>query len=132
MDIIIILMLMNALRSDANIPALATSTPLTMVAQAKCDEMYELDYFAHESPVTGKKSWYLFDQFGYDYTYAGENLAMGFGKDEEAQNLAWKNSPLHYSNIVKPGYSEVGIATCGKDRVVVEFAQPATTSPSVI
>jgi uncharacterized protein YkwD len=59
----------------------------------------------------------------YNYSYAGENLAMGFGKDEKAQNLAWKNSPTHYANIVKPKFTEVGIAVC-KDRVVVEFASP--------
>jgi len=64
-------------------------------------------YFAHYSP-SGLSPWYWFTKAGYSYKKAGENLAVNF-KDSDDVVRAWMNSPTHKANIVKEGYTEIGI-----------------------
>jgi len=81
---------------------------LSQAAVLKAQDMIALDYFGHYSPQ-GKSPWYWFDQVGYKYQKAGENLAIGFVDSEEVFQ-AWKNSPSHWQNIVNPSYRDIGIA----------------------
>jgi hypothetical protein len=74
----------------------------------KANDMAEKGYFAHTSPE-GKTPWYWFKQAGYDYSYAGENLAVNFFESKDVAE-AWMNSPTHRANIVKKDYTEIGIA----------------------
>jgi hypothetical protein len=46
---------------------------------------------------------------GYDYVYAGENLAKGFNSSQGVHN-AWMASKSHRENILNANYREVGIA----------------------
>ncbi|MDE2589434.1 MAG: hypothetical protein KGL95_07190 [Patescibacteria group bacterium] len=46
---------------------------------------------------------------GYDYTYAGENLARGFTSAQDAIN-AWMASPTHRANVLSRNYQDVGFA----------------------
>ncbi len=119
--------LTNADRHAQGVAPLANDPLLAKAAQLKADDMAAKGYFAHTSPE-GKTPWYWLDQVGYDYTYAGENLAVNFD-DSTAVEEAWMNSPTHRANIVKPQYTRVGYAVAkgiyeGKETtfVVQEFA----------
>ena len=59
----------------------------------KAQDMATLGYFAHVSP-DGKTPWYWIEKVGYDYQYAGENLAINFSDSKDVTN-AWMASPLH-------------------------------------
>jgi hypothetical protein len=81
---------------------------LTEVATAKVNDMVAHHYFAHTSPA-GLNPWHWFEQVGYDYKYAGENLAINF-TTAEAEQAAWMNSPTHKKNILNVNYAEIGVA----------------------
>ena len=100
--------LANDDRRVDQVKELTISETLTKAAQLKANDMVNKGYFAHTSPE-GLSPWYWFDLAGYDYKYAGENLAVNFA-DSVDVNKAWMNSPLHRANIVNKRFTEMGIA----------------------
>ena len=89
-------------------------------------------YFAHNSPEN-KTPWFWFDQVGYKYVYAGENLAINFNDSKDVAQ-AWMNSPTHRDNILKAGYTEVGTALStgmykGKEAI---FVVQLYASPKIV
>jgi len=119
----------NQTRIALGLNSLAESQKLNQVAQLKAQNMIQEQYFSHTSP-SGITPWFWFSKAGYNYKYAGENLAIGFFESEEVYN-AWLNSPSHKANIVNPKYTEVGTAVLpgygGGNAIIVvqEFASPA-------
>ena len=119
----------NAERIALGLKPLVVNVTLNEVAELKVQDMVKNGYFAHVSP-TGVTPWSFFKIAGYNYRYAGENLAANF---KNYQNIlpAWMKSPSHKSNIVDPHYTEIGMATMegtyqGKTVVFVaqEFGKP--------
>ncbi len=100
--------LANYERSRNNLPPLAENPALNQAAYMKALDMAQGGYFNHVSP-SGVSPWHWFSKAGYNYRYAGENLAIGFLDSEEIQK-AWTASPTHYANIVNDKYREIGIA----------------------
>jgi hypothetical protein len=100
--------LANAERAKQNLPALTQNPTLDQAAYLKAQDMAQKGYFNHISP-SGTNPWHWFSQAGYNYKYAGENLAIGFLDSGEVSN-AWMNSPTHKANIVNSKYKEIGIA----------------------
>lgn len=100
--------MINQERQSKNLPALSLSASLNSVAELKVNDMLAKDYFDHTSP-SGITPWHWFKQIGYNYVYAGENLAMGF-TETNAVFQAWMNSPTHRDNILNLNYSEIGLA----------------------
>lgn len=98
--------LTNSERLGANLPELTESEVLNLAATLKAEDMASKGYFAHTSPE-GLSPWHWLDQVGYEYTYAGENLAVNF-IDSADVTRAWMNSPTHKANIVGGAYTEVG------------------------
>lgn len=98
--------LTNEERKKSNLATLQVNALLSRAAELKAQDMAENSYFAHTSP-DGKEPWYWLDRVGYEYDYAGENLAMNFENSEDVTR-AWMKSPTHHANIVKGTYSEVG------------------------
>jgi hypothetical protein len=98
----------NAAREKEGLSRLAVNEKLTAVATAKVNDMVAHGYFAHTSPA-GLTPWHWFEKIGYDYKYAGENLAINF-TTAEAQQIAWMNSPTHRKNILNVNYREIGVA----------------------
>lgn len=129
----------NKDRDAQNYSHLAINPILVKAAQMKADDMAQKGYFAHTSPE-GKTPWYWFRQAGYDFSYAGENLAVNFNESVEV-NDAWMNSPGHKANIMNDKFTEIGIATQqgmyqGRPTVFVVqlFGKPrfvSTTTPKV-
>ena len=124
--------LANNDRTGSGLAALTVNPVLVAAAQAKANDMAAKSYFAHVSPE-GVDPWHWFNQAGYKYDYAGENLAVDFS-DSGDVNTAWMNSPTHRENILDPHYTQIGIATAegvyqGRPTtfVVQEFGTPAGT-----
>lgn len=101
--------LANEDRVVNHVQTLAYSEALARAAQLKADHMARNGYFAHESPA-GLKPWHWFEEVGYDFVYAGENLAINFGDSGDVEE-AWMASPSHRANILNGNFTEVGIAT---------------------
>lgn len=103
-----IIELTNNLRQAVSLPALLESPKLVQAAWQKAEDMALNEYFAHVSPTgISLKNW--LKKIGYEYSIAGENLAVGFSRPEDVV-LAWKNSPTHYDNIIEKRYKEIGVA----------------------
>lgn len=117
-----LLILTNQQRQDNNLTALTDNTELDQAAANKAADMFSKDYWAHNSP-DGTTPWIFIKSSGYNYIYAGENLARGFNNTSDVIN-AWMNSPEHRKNVLSPNYQNVGFAVVtgklgGEDTVLV-------------
>jgi len=97
----------NTERVKLGLKSLTFNSTLSKSAQLKADDMFTNNYWAHTSPE-GKSPWDFFNNAGYEYSVAGENLAKDF-YDTEGLLKAWMNSPTHRENIINPKYQEIGI-----------------------
>lgn len=108
---------------------------LMRAAIEKMNDMFSNDYFAHTSPK-GTTPWYWIEKSGYDYKYAGENLAVDFSTAEKQQK-AWMDSATHRKNILNPNYQEIGVAVGegkidGKETILtVQFFGTQMNAPLV-
>lgn len=98
----------NAQRIKYNLPPLKLNDKLMQAAALKANDVFSKNYWAHYAP-DGTSPWFFFQQAGYQYLYAGENLAKDFTQSQ-AVVAAWMNSPTHRENILKPDYEEIGFA----------------------
>ncbi len=101
--------LTNENRTDGALGALRHNALLDEAARLKAEDMAKNEYFAHDSPG-GITPWYWFERVGYEYTYAGENLAVHFTDSDDVVQ-AWMRSPGHRANIMSGNYTEIGIGT---------------------
>ncbi|HSE56838.1 MAG TPA: CAP domain-containing protein [Candidatus Paceibacterota bacterium] len=101
--------LTNDARVQNQLPMLTTNPVLEAAAKLKAQDMASNSYFAHTSP-TGVTPWYWFRQAGYNFRYAGENLAVHYTESADVEN-AWLNSPTHRANIMNSNFTEIGVAT---------------------
>jgi len=125
----------NSQRVANGLGSLALNAKLNQAAQAKANDMVARNYWAHNTP-DGQAPWVFFQNAGYDYTTAGENLAYGF-TTSDATVTAWMNSPPHRENVLGASYTEVGFGFAnsgnfngaGEQTVVVaEYGSPAIAS----
>lgn len=126
-----IILLTNQEREKKNLAPLHSDSLLVEAAAQKAADMLTLDYWAHDSPL-GKKPWWFIKNVGYDYSYAGENLARDF-TDSNSVVVAWINSPSHRDNLLNSRYQDIGVAVVegifqGRETtlVVQMFGQKAT------
>jgi len=130
--------LVNKERTAHGLQRLTESAILDTVAQKKLQNMIQNDYFDHTAP-DGTDPWEWFFRSGYDFSYAGENLATTFTTAKD-QHDAWMASPKHRQNILDERFTNVGVAVGnrmidGKKAIVTVqvFATPAkgmTISPN--
>lgn len=98
----------NAERLKYNLAPLKLNNQLMQAAAAKANDVFAKNYWAHYAP-DGTSPWFFFQQAGYQYQLAGENLAKDF-TDSQSIVAAWMNSPTHRENILKPDYQDIGFA----------------------
>jgi len=103
-----VIQLTNEDRRNAGLANLRENEKLSRAADQKALDMLASDYFAHTSPK-GVTPWKWIEKEGYDYNFAGENLAMDFTTSEK-MNQAWLASPTHRANILSDRYTEIGVA----------------------
>ncbi len=120
----------NQERAANGLGPLSLSSKLSDAARRKAADMFAENYWAHNSP-SGLTPWHWFQAVGYNYTYAGENLAKDFGNTNRLMD-AWMASPTHRDNILNTHYTDIGIAVSpgsllGADTVLVvqEFGTTA-------
>ena len=126
----------NSARTEIGGTQLMSSEVLASAARLKANDMAEKGYFSHVSP-DGTIPWYWIQKAGYEYTDAGENLAVNFVDSDDVHD-AWMNSPGHRANILRDGFTEIGIATAegtykGKSAIFVVqyFAKPKVVAIEV-
>ncbi|MCL4353072.1 CAP domain-containing protein [Patescibacteria group bacterium] len=116
-----LLLLTNSKRLKNGVLPLRLNAQLEAAADSKAKDMFAKDYWAHNGP-DGETPWMFIKKAGYDYTYAGENLARGFTSSEGVIN-AWMASPEHRANMLSGNYQDVGFAvengTLGGERTVL-------------
>lgn len=98
----------NQVRQANKAPTLNLNDDLNRAAEAKADNMFAEQYWSHTAP-SGATPWQWIDESGYQYAYAGENLAKGF-MTAEGVVTAWMHSPEHRENLLKSEYQDVGFA----------------------
>ena len=125
----------NIQREKYGVDPLRENNLLDLSAGVKAEDMFLNQYFEHES-LSGKNVSDLANRAGYEFIVLGENLAMGNFKDEEALVQAWMDSPGHRENLLKTGFSEIGVAVLKGDFegeevwiAVQHFALPLDNCP---
>lgn len=98
----------NSRRSGAGMGQLSLNGELNNAAAGKASDMFAGQYWAHVSPQ-GKEPWAFMTGAGYNYVFAGENLARDFG-DSKGVVDAWMNSPSHKENLLNSRFQDVGFA----------------------
>ena len=127
----------NRHRAEAGLPALTLNESLSQAAESKVTDMFAGQYFEHVSP-SGQGPEDLVETVGYEYLRVGENLALGSYASDAELVEAWMDSPGHRENILKPGFSEIGLAASPGQfeghhtwLAVQTFALPLTACPEV-
>lgn len=98
--------LVNQERTKAGLKPLQWDPQLQAVARQHSMEMFQMQYFAHDSPVSGTP----FDRMkkaGIQFTFAGENIALAPNVQIAHEGLM--NSPEHRANILRPQFGKIGI-----------------------
>lgn len=98
----------NKFRQENGLSPLTLNSQLSLAASNKASDMFAKDYWAHIAP-DGVTPWVFIKNAGYEYLYAGENLARGFSNTSDVVN-AWMASPSHRENMLSSNYSEIGFA----------------------
>lgn len=101
---------LNLTRSLLGLKSVRIDLALTAAARDHSADMETLKFFAHESPVPGKKTpGDRAQRFGS--SYSGENIAMGT-VDGTAANRMWWHSPGHHKNMLG-SHGRVGVGKSG-------------------
>ncbi len=98
----------NERRAQIGLKPLTLNKELSEAAFNKANHMFSDGYWAHVSPG-GTKPWDFILSEGYDYIYAGENLAKNFSNSSDVVQ-AWYDSPTHRDNLLSPNYDDIGFA----------------------
>ena len=91
-------LLTNKEREQNGLTPLVFNETLSKAALLKANYMFTNNYWAHNAP-DGTTPWVFIKQVGYEYTYAGENLARGFATSDDVVK-AWMASPTHKENML--------------------------------
>jgi uncharacterized protein YkwD len=98
----------NTKRAENGLPPLQLNPALSQAALEKGKDMLARNYWAHNAP-DGTTPWVFIKNSGYEYVYAGENLARGFASASDVTN-AWMASQGHKDNLLSGNYDDVGFA----------------------
>jgi uncharacterized protein YkwD len=104
----------NRARAQHRLAPLCVHPTLVEAARSHSREMIDEDYAAHESH-NGETVGERLVRFGYDWTFHGENIALGWGsrsyRSPEHMFEFWMNSPSHRPNILSSDLEEIGVGT---------------------
>lgn len=103
-----LLELTNRERAKEGLSDLVYNEKLAQAAQKKAENMFAQNYWSHYGP-DGETPWEFILGSGYQYEFAGENLAKNFLFSDGVVN-AWMDSPTHRDNILRKEYTDMGFA----------------------
>jgi uncharacterized protein YkwD len=101
------LVLLNAVRAQARVPALAADAELRAIALGHSEDMARAHFLGHVSPTTGTPEDRI-KRAGVWLTGGGENIARAATADGAHEDLM--SSPGHRANMLSPRFTHVGIA----------------------
>ncbi|MFI6857665.1 CAP domain-containing protein [Streptomyces sp. NPDC050416] len=113
--------LTNRERARAGLPPLAADPLLTAAAQAHSADMVARDFYSHTAPG-GSRPWDRAAAAGSTRRSIGENIACGQRSPAEVVE-GWMNSPGHRANILKPGFTHLGVGFAGGGRAGTYWTQ---------
>jgi uncharacterized protein YkwD len=98
---------MNHTRAAYHLGSLRADATLQRAARSHSADMLRRKYFAHGDFALRMRRFHIAGSF------AGENLAWGVGARAAARTIVaeWLASPDHRANLLRPGFSRVGLAT---------------------
>lgn len=108
--------LTNELRESLGVAPLTMDENICIASCKKAIDYDLADYYDgdNHTMIDGRRWQALYDDFNIVATARGENLAEGPSfKTAKAMFEGWKNSQIHYTNMVNPAYTRVGVGTCG-------------------
>lgn len=132
----VVIELTNQKRQEVGLPPLRLDPILSSAALQKGADMSARDYWAHVAP-DGTEPWKFFRDAGYEYRFAGENLARDFANAQTAVS-AWMASSTHRENILSSRYQDIGVAVIDGDiggvqtTLVVQFFGTRLASGGII
>jgi uncharacterized protein YkwD len=97
----------NKRRAEHKLPPLEVDLHLVLAARDHSKDMAEKNFFSHESPIEGKKT-FVDRAIRFDGNANGENIFMGSASAEVAVQ-AWMDSPPHRANMLNPSFRRIGI-----------------------
>tara|TARA_B100001093_G_scaffold13443_1_gene12411 strand:- start:1716 stop:2735 length:1020 start_codon:yes stop_codon:yes gene_type:complete len=102
---------LNQMRLLIGLGALVLDPKLCEASRGHSEDMANMNFFSHTSPVRGKES------FGQraalcGTSSSGENIFMGSTKPSSA-NRGWFRSPGHHKNMFSPSHRRVGLGNYG-------------------
>lgn len=118
--------LVNAARTQNNLPPLQVDMQVTNVARVKAQDMIDNNYFSHNSPKYGDP-FDMMKSFGVKFVQAGENIAGN--QSVQAAHNALMNSPGHRQNILSPDYTHIGIGIRKGGQYGYMFSQMFVSKP---
>lgn len=101
----------NFERSKGGLAPLQFDPLLMKAAQDYAEAMQKYGEISHD--IDGQTLQLRLQKAGYKWSYAGENIAVGYG-DTDSLVRAWLNSAAHRVNITESSYRETGIGVAGK------------------
>lgn len=102
-----ILLEANLRRAENGFNSLTNNAVLLQVAQEKAQLMALRGEFNHILS-DGTTAWSLLESAGYQFMYAGENLAVYFVTANDVMD-AWYASPTHRENLLSTKYTVSGV-----------------------
>lgn len=119
--------LVNQERAQRGLPRLEHDRPLRSAARQHSQEMMDMGYFSHTSPVASLKD--PIDRIyrsGLSDASIGENIAY-YAYDTTSEAAAtrlmelWMNSPGHRDNILRAEFNRIGIGIVSRpDSIVID------------
>lgn len=101
--------LVNQERWDnGQLPPLKAVDLLHNSSQTHSDNMANRDFFAHCDLDTKTRPGDRMTTAGYDWNYAGENIAAGYSTPADVMT-DWMDSSGHRANILSTNYREIGV-----------------------
>lgn len=116
-----VITLVNKQRAMNGLQPLTKNWTLAKMARCKSQDMVTHNYFSHTSPTYGSP-FTMMQNFGINFTAAGENIAEGQPTPQAVMN-AWMNSPGHRANILSPAYNQIGVGMAKTSNGVIYWTQ---------
>jgi uncharacterized protein YkwD len=118
-----LLHLTNAERVKHKLPPLTANPILFSVARAHSANMARHGQMSHV--LDGKSPFDRLNAAGYRYSWAGENVAYGYGAYANPATIfqGWMNSAGHRANILSPHYTKIGLGVAQDAQGRVYYTQ---------
>ena len=125
-----ILQLVNQVRAEYGLPSLSYNSSLATAAQNHANFIALNSIYSHIG-VNGS-TWQDRAQAAGYTGYAGENLVGGTRLTPQQGVIWWRNSAVHFSNMLNPRWTEAGVGYAvggGQNFYVMVFGTPNTAPP---